>query len=95
MLVSVDGRTLLTSKLPKTTGGKNMFKILTDSFRETVDTVKLDTFLPSAASRASGQALAPPTICPWMAVPRTVPSTSIVMPARGHRDGRSVAGTTA
>lgn len=56
--------------------------ILTDSFRETVDTVNLDTFLPSAVWRSAGQSPVPPTICPWIAVPRTVPSTSIVMPAR-------------
>lgn len=29
-----------------------------------------------------GQSGAPPTICPWIAVPRTVPKTSTVMPER-------------
>lgn len=72
---------LTVNRILRNDGWKNV-AILTDSSRETVDTVNLDTFLPSAASRSAGQSLVPPTICPWIAVPRTVPSTSIVMPVR-------------
>lgn len=55
-------------------------EILTDSSSETVDTLNLDPFPLFATSNSVGQSLVPPTICPWIAVPRTVPSTSMVMP---------------
>ena len=37
-------------------------------------------FVLSMTSVSLGQFEAPPTICPWIAVPRTVPSTSTIIP---------------
>lgn len=50
------------------------------SSRETLDMLIWEEFLLSGASGSVGQTWAPPTICPWMAVPKTDPSTSTIIP---------------
>lgn len=55
-------------------------KSLTVSSSETLDMLIWDMFLLSGASDSVGQTWAPPTICPWMAVPKTEPSTSTIIP---------------
>lgn len=49
----------------------------------------VELLTPAAKSKGPGRqgAFAIPTICPWMAVPRTVPRSSTVIPERGGNMG--------
>lgn len=57
---------------------RRRLKRLTVSSREATEA--LVEFPPSKSSGSVGQFEAPPTICPWIAVPSTVPSTSTIIP---------------
>lgn len=61
-----------------------MHKILTVSSSDTTDVLILVMILAldivPLTSRSVGQLEAPPTIWPWIAVPRTVPRTSTIIP---------------
>ena len=50
-----------------------------------MDVLDVEEFVLSWTSGSVGQLEAPPTICPWIAVPSTVPSTSTIIP-EGNTD---------
>lgn len=57
-------------------------KKLTVSSKELFAMSMLVSFLLAVPLRSVGQSGAPPTIWPWIAVPRTVPKTSTVIPEK-------------